>query len=405
MRSFDQWLTAAVCCGACALAGCARTGANASLAPTAPIIPVPSIPATKAKFVYTGNQGFSLSGYSVNTSTGSLTVLSGFPLALSGDTQVVAVDPQNRFLFVGDTAFSVLHVFAINDSTGALSQIRESPYATVHEPVAIAVDPSGTHVYVASLGSNSVGGYSVNTRGELTPIAGSPFATSGTKEFGFDVVINAAGTFVYVEDISNIYTYRVNAASGALTLLQTIAGPFQGSTIALDPHGTYFYAVGSGSNSIRAYAINRSSGLLTSASTSPMVKQNGAYTISISPTGRFAYTIENNNDLVSYALKDGVFTPIGRSYSHIFGQRIGVDPSGRFLYVPQACGNCSGAAFNVVNEFSIDGSGALTEIPGSPVAAGTTPLGIAITTQNSPRRSWWRRSWSAFRRWNLRHGS
>lgn len=381
MRLFDQWLAAAMCCGVCALAGC---GSNGTVSPgtlPTPITPTPLTPTAKAKFAYTGDQGASLSGYSVDTSTGALTTLNGFPLTIGLNPNVVAVDPQNRFLFVGDIAASELHVFTINSSTGALSETATSPYATVKEPVAIAVDPSGSHLYVASQGSDLVGGFNLSTTGALTPIAGSPFGTSGTQDFGDDVVINAAGTFVYVQDLVNIYTYNVSASSGALTLVQTIAGPSLAGAIAIDPRGTYLYAVGSGTNSILAYSINASTGLLMQANSSAMVEQDGAYTISIAPTGLFAYTIEKNNDLVSYALNNGAFTPTGSVYSQVYGQKIGIDPSGSFVYVPQACGNCPGGVYNVVNEFSIGGTGALTKIPGSPAAAGTTPWGIAFTTQ------------------------
>jgi 6-phosphogluconolactonase (cycloisomerase 2 family) len=380
MRLFDQWLTAVMFCGVCALAGCASNGSSAGGTPT-PVTPAPITTTATAKFAYTGNQGGSLSGYSVNTSTGALTALSGFPLTVGANPIAVAVDPQNRFLFVGDIALSKLHVFTINSSTGTLSEIATSPYATVIEPVAISVDPSGTHVYVASQGSNSVGGFSVSATGALTPIAGSPFATSGTQNFGDDAIINAAGTFVYVQDVVNIYTYSVSASSGALTLVQTIAGPSGVGGIAFDPHGTYLYAVGPANNSILAYSINASTGLLTPAASSPMLEQNGAYTISVSPTGQFAYTIENNNDLVSYALNNGVFTHTGSAYAQVYGEKIGIDPSGSFVYVPQACSNCPSGVYNVVNEFSIGSTGALTKIPGSPVAAGTTPSGIAFTTQ------------------------
>jgi 6-phosphogluconolactonase len=380
MRIFDHWLTAAMSCGACVLAGCAIHG-SVSTGPTAPASPAPIPTTAKASFAYTANQGASLSGYSVDTSTGALTALSDFPLTTGANPEVVAADPQNRFLFVGDIAFSELHVFTIDNSTGALSEIGTSPYATVNEPVAIVVDPSGTHVYVAGMGSNSVGGFSLDATGALTPIAGSPFATSGTQDFGDGIVIDAAGTFLYVQDLANIYTYSVSESSGALTLVQTIAAPLSVGGIALDPHGTYLYAVGPAANSIQAYSISASTGLLTPAASSPMLEHNGAYTISISPTGLFAYTIENNNDLVSYALDSGVFTPTGSVYAHVYGQRIGIDPSGRFVYVPQACGNCASSVSNFVNEFSIGPTGALTQIPGSPAAAGKTPWGIAFTTQ------------------------
>jgi 6-phosphogluconolactonase len=386
MRLFTQRLTAAMCCSVCALAGCGSNGSGSAgtTAPvtTAPVTTTPVTTTAKAKFAYTGNQGASLSGYSVDTSTGVLTALSGFPLPVGANPTVVAVDPQNRFLFVADNSQELLHVFNINSSTGALSEIGASPYA-VDEPEAIAVDPSGMHVYVAGPHDNSVRGFSVSAAGALIPIAGSPFATSGLQLGPEGVIINATGTFIYVQDSVNIYSYTVNASSGALTLVQTIAGPSVPNTsgIALDPHGTYLYAVGTGTNSIETYSINASTGLLTLAGSSPMLEQNGAFTLAISPTGQFAYTIEDDNDLVSYSLSNGVFKPVGTVYTQVYGLQIGIDPSGSFVYVPQACSNCPGGAYNVVNEFSIGSTGALTKIHGSPVAAGTTPWSIAFTTQ------------------------
>jgi len=372
MRSFGQAVMAILSCGALALAGCANRHAH---------VTAPPAPAVEAKFVYIGDQGASISGDSVDTSTGALTALSGFPLAIGTNPIAVAVDPQNRFLFVGDIAASQLHVFAINSSTGALSEIGASPYATVPEPIAVAVDPSGTHVYVASQDSDSVGGYSLNATGALTPIAGSPFPTSGTKTFGDSIAINAGGTFVYVQDVFNIYVYSVSGGSGALTLVQTIAGPSNEGGLALDPAGTFLYSVSSGIKSILTYSIDASTGLLTQAASSPMVKQDGAYTIAVTPGGESAYTIESNNYLVSYAISNGRFTPVGSVYAQVYGERIGIDPSGSFVYVPQACGYCQSGVYNVVNEFSIGSEGGLTKISGSPVAAGTTPWGIAFTTQ------------------------
>jgi len=379
MRLFEKRLMVALCWGASLLAGCGGRGGGIIVSPTAPSTPIPVT--AKAKFAYTGNEWGSLSGYSVDTATGALSALNGFPIAIGGNPTVVAVDPQNRFFFVGDIAFGRLHVFSINSTSGALSEIGTSPYATVSEPVAVAVDPGGTHLYVADQSSNAVGGFSLGTAGALTPIAGLPIATPGMHDTGDDVVINAAGTFLYVQTSTSIYCYRISANTGSLALIQTIAGPSIGGGLALDPHGNYIYAVGSGINSIQAYSMNGSTGMLTSASASPMVEHNGAYTLSVSPTGQFAYTIENNNDLVSYSLDSGVFKAVGSVYAQVYGEKIGIDPSGSYVYVPQACSNCPSGVYNVVNEFSIGSTGALTKIPGSPVAAGTTPWGIAFTTQ------------------------
>ena len=361
-------------CLVCLFAGCSDAGITTPTTTTTP--PVPTITA-KAKFAYTGNQGASLSGYSVNTSTGVLTPLSGFPLVAGLNPTVVTHDPQNRFLIVGDIAANMLHILAINSTTGALTEVNPSPYTTVKEPVSLIVDPAGTHVYVASQGSNQVGAYSLSSTGVLTAISGSPFASGGTQNFGDSLTVNAAGTFLYLQDTVNIYAFGINATSGALTLLQTVTGPVQGGGLALDPAGTYLYAVGSGTDSILTYSINATSGLLTLTKSSAMLELNGAYTIAVSPTGQFTYTAVAHER----AFSNGAFTPEGAPYSGVYGQQIGIDPSGSFVYAPQACSNCPSGVYNVVNEFSIGATGALTKLSGSPVAAGTTPWGITITTQ------------------------
>ena len=354
---------------------------------TTPTVSNPTITTAtaKAKFAYTGNQGGSISGYSVNTSTGVMTALAGFPLSLGVNPTALTHDPQNRFVIVADIAEDLLHVLTINSTTGALTEVSTSPYPTIGEPVSAVVTPDGTRLYVIGMYGNQVGAYNLNSTGALTPVAGEPFSTGATGNnahtLGICILTDAGGKFLYVQDIGSLYTFSIDSSSGALTLLQTISGPYQGYALALDPSGAYLYAVGAGTDAIFTYSINASTGLLTQARSSPMAEPNGAYTISISPTGQSAYTIENNNYLVSYALSNGAFTPVGTAYPGVFGMQIGIDPSGGFVYVPQACSYCPTGIYNVVNEFSAGSTGTLTKLSGSPIAAGVTPWGITLTTQ------------------------
>ncbi|HXE06689.1 MAG TPA: beta-propeller fold lactonase family protein [Acidobacteriaceae bacterium] len=367
---------------------------DCSNTPASPVTATSPIVTPKGKFAYTGNQGGSLSGYSIDTATGALSALSGFPFVLGLSPTITAHDPQNRFLIAVDNSADLLHVFAIDATTGALKEISPSPYITKNEPGTVIVDPSGTHVYLyvtgqnvayPGQGGNQVDAYNLSSAGVLTAVAGTPFllgtATNSISAGTPAMVTDLTGKFLYLLDGTNLYAFGVDANSGALSLLQTISGYSLATAVALDPAGKYLYATGAATNSIGAYGINPASGTLTQAKTSAMLEHNGAYTISVSPNGRFAYTIENNNDLVSYAITDGSFTPVGNVYAHIYGQQIAIDPSSSFLYVPQACSNCPSGVFNVVHEFSIDSMGALTPIPGSPVAAGVTPWGITVTSQ------------------------
>lgn len=84
-----------------------------------------------------------------------------------------------------------------------------------------------------------------------------------------------------------------------------------------------------------------------------------AYTIALAPGGNSAYTIENNNDLVS----GDVFVPVGAIYPGVDGLKIAVDPSGSFVYVPEACSsNCPSDVYNVIHQFSITKTGDLLRL-------------------------------------------
>jgi 6-phosphogluconolactonase len=331
----------------------------------------------KATFAYTTNsQTGNLSGYTVDPTSGELTPLPGFPIPSGVNPTFVIHDPSDRFAIVADIAADVIRVYAIDSSTGMLTEVPPSPYPAGEEPRSLAIDPTGRFVYVASQMLNSVGAFSISSGGVLTQLPGSPFATGGTSGFGCCVIIDPAGKFAYVEDSNNVYSFGINASSGALTLISTVLGPTQGRGLALDPAGTFLYAVGAGTNYVESFAINSITGAISPSTASPLVLQDGAFTISITPSGQFAYTVEKGQTLVAYRLQNGIFTSLGASYAGALGSlQLAMDPTGTFIYVPQ-----TGTA-NSISEFRIDTSGSLSELSGSPAAAGGWPQSIMITSQ------------------------
>ncbi len=393
MSNLSRWFKPLAFCSICTLMGCGSASsptASTPLPPTSP--PVSSTPVPKAKFAYTANQGASLSGYSVDPSTGELTSLSGFPFAVGVNPYVIIHDPKNRFLIVNDNSVFMLHVYAINSTTGALAEVSPSPYNTMIQPGPMVIDPSGTHLYLYRTGANvafpGVSGnqmvsYTLSSTGVLSADTGAPLLVgSAGAQFlpGIGMAIHPSGSRLYLQDLFNVYTFSIDAVSGALSLLQTLSLPSQfGEGIVLDPGGSYLYAADR--YSLRSYGIDPISGLLTLSKSSAQAEPNGAYTLSVSPNGLFAYTIENNNDLVSYSLSGGVFTPVGAVYSGVYGFQIAVDPSGSFVYVPQACSNCPSGLYNVVHQFSITKTGGLVPLATSTIGAGMTPFGITVTSQ------------------------
>ena len=144
----------------------------------------------------------------------------------------------------------------------------------------------------------------------------------------------------------------------------------------MDPAGHFLYVAGQ--SLLQSYSIDPASGMLSLAKSTTTTQ--GAYTITISPDGNYAYT-DGGPILASCTVGNGVFTPLGTVYAGVYGQQIAVDPSGSFVYVPQACSYCGSSQYNIVHEFSISKTGALTPLATPTVPSGVTPWTITIISQ------------------------
>jgi 6-phosphogluconolactonase (cycloisomerase 2 family) len=356
-------------------------------------------------FVYTGNNtgqvissssagneyGGNLSGYSVDSTSGALTPLSGFPLSLKGVATsglFVTHDPQNRFLIVVDTVGIAIHVLTINATTGALAEVPASPFVQLDAPPTSAVtDPTGQFLYVSNHVS-AMQAFNLSSAGALTPVPGGMVPLEG-KAFLSATSINALhisadGRFLYYANGSQLIVYSVNLSNGTIATLQNIVG---GPTnvrggFVFDPAGKYLYALGNGSTNLVTYAIDPTTGLLTQAATTTLLVETvgGNSTLTISPNGKFAYTIENGNTLVSYAVSNGVFTPIGTPLTGFSSAQLVVDATGSFLYAPVSCLDCVPATASGIDQFAIGSDGLLTPLSPAIVPSSALPFDVTMVS-------------------------
>jgi 6-phosphogluconolactonase len=334
-------------------------------------------PPAKTYFAYVADsQTGQISGYSVDSGSGALTPLPGFPLLSGLNPTYITHDSQNKFVIVADIAANTLHVYAVDASTGALSETDPSPYQVDREPRALGWDPAGNFLYVAYQGENEVGAFSFSSAGTLTPVPGAPFPTGGASLYGCSVVVAPSGKFLYVEDLFDIYAFEINPATGALALVGSVQGPSSGGGLAVDPAGAFVYAVGSGANSEMTYAIDPVSGVLSPTSTSPLTFQDGAYTITLDASGSFAYTVESGVSLAAYSLKNGVLTNIGSVSGGAYGSlQLTIDPTGSFIYAGET------GTVNEVVGYRVASSGTLTALPSPPVSSGGWPVSITVVSE------------------------
>jgi 6-phosphogluconolactonase len=325
------------------------------------------------KFAYVANEGCGLSAlgnvsmYTINPSTGTLTSV-GPPVFTNDEGgRSVTVDPSGKFVYVassgeGDTAGSI-STYAINATTGALASTETisapcapPPSPGSCSPWSVVVDPSGKFAYVANEGGfspTSVSIYTINaTSGALTLVG--TIAAGGRA---VSVTVDPAGKFAYVATESDLSIYTINKTTGTLTSTGTIMTGTNPVSVALDPTGKFAYVANSGSNDVSMYSINATTGALTSLG--PIAAGTSPTFVAVGPTGKFAYVANsgsNNVSMYSINASTGILTPLGTIAAGVSPRSIAVHPSGKFAYV-------ANSGSNDVSMYSVDAStGALTFI-------------------------------------------
>jgi hypothetical protein len=268
------------------------------------------------KFALDAASTSGIASYTVNTSSGALTIVAGGPLAASACTPS-GPSPLPGFIFhpSGKFAYSLdvssnkdctalyhgISAYSIDLATGALGVVAGSPFFPqgMKSPGAISIHPSGKFAYVFDRGT-----YDATTKTYNT-------AESGLYLFGIDPV-----------------TGVLSASGSKLPLSGTI------SSLNFEPSGrfAYMYLSSTSADTVAAYAVDFNTGALTEVAGSPFAPSN------------------------PFAL------PIGTGGEFMF------DPTGKYVYARGYGGG--------VRAYAIDASsGALAEIPGSTVQT-PTPLNM-----------------------------
>jgi len=230
----------------------------------------------------------------------------------------------------GSNAVQGFHVQA----SGELLSTAVASFATNPRPVAMALHPSANFLYVANLNSNTVSGYNVDhTSGFLTPV-GQALAPNPTGPSPIAVGVDPAGRFLFVlnQGDETILAYSIDPVHGTLTQTGSVfnTGLTNPQSMLVSPTAPFLYVVSTPAGS---------------------------------PSTISVFSIASNGTLAA----GGTFT--GPTNSTIAG--ITTDPKGQFMYAADS-------ANDDVISLSIAASGALSEVAGSPFAAGTQPVAVAV---------------------------
>jgi 6-phosphogluconolactonase len=311
-------------------------------------------------------------------------------------TQAWTPGKPGRFLYVANSNLLNVSAYAIDASSGAITEIPGSPFPSRAPDMGAAcevVSTGGKFLYCANNFSVSV--FSIDTTtGAVAEIAGSPFDNALIPN---GITLNAAGTVAYEPNIvqGNVSGFRVDAATGALT---DLLGPGSGSRfpagthpiyVALTPNGAFAYCVNNGVNDeggdISAYRIDPATGALQTIDGPPSAAGARPKSMTIDPAGRFAYVANSSSNTISgYAIEasTGRLTAINGSpfATGSTPEFSAMHPSGRFFYVSNFVSNSSGSSGSgSIGGYAVDpATGALTELAGSPFAAGNGPTAVVI---------------------------
>jgi 6-phosphogluconolactonase (cycloisomerase 2 family) len=259
--------------------------------------------------------GTQATAYRIDQTTGRLTVLNQQPT--SGRNGVhLAIDASGRFLVVANYASGTVAVLPINQD-GSLAPASDlatlsgtpGPHRTQQEsshPHHCPFDRTGRIIVVPDKGLDKVFVFRLDTaRGKL--VAGNPadVATrSGAAPRHVDFHPTLPYAYVINELDSTITTYQLDPDKGALKALQVVTtlpssytGNNSGAEIAVASSGRFLYGSNRGHDSIAIFAIDQSSGLLTSIGWEPTQGKTPRY-FGLDPSGTHLYAANQNSDTI-----------------------------------------------------------------------------------------------------------
>jgi 6-phosphogluconolactonase (cycloisomerase 2 family) len=190
--------------------------------------------------------------------------------------------PTSEFLYVADAQNNGVWAFSVDTSSGQLTILSQTSFPTGSVPSGIAVDPCNQWVYVSNQISNNVSAYKICNvvslpvcpakDNSLAPIVGSPFPTGNGPG---PLVVSPQDNSLYVLDKSatatagDISGFQISQSNGSLVPFSP-ASVATGNTpvsIAIRSDNNWLFVTNNGSasgnGSVSQYSVTPATGVLT----------------------------------------------------------------------------------------------------------------------------------------------
>jgi 6-phosphogluconolactonase len=265
-------------------------------------------------------------GFAIDPGSGSLTHVASGPLAES--MAYIITDRTGRFLLGASYPGNLVSVNPIGPpgTVHAPQQIvRNHPKAH-----SIRVDAANRHVLVPTLGNDRVSQFTFDAgTGRLTPNdppTAEVAAGAGPRHF----VFHPGGRWVYVvgELDGQVYAFDYNAGHGTLTGTQTVSalppgfsGPPAAADLHITPDGRFLYASVRATSTLAAFRVDPATGALTLIGSVPTEDKPRGF--NIDPSGRYLLAVGQ----LSHRLSIYAIDPAAGSLTRLEQYAVGRNPN------------------------------------------------------------------------------
>lgn len=334
-------------------------------------------PGTHLAFIasFTSSQ---IQSYAINASNGALTAL-GSPLATGNAPYAVVVTPDGKFVYASNEQSNSVSAYAVN-ANGTLTAL--GTISTGLGPAGLALDPAGHFLYVTNSQSNSISGFKVNPDGSLTaldaipgPPAADPFPAGNAPA---SITVDPQNGFVVVGNATDrtLGLYTFNPTTGMLAYQGSLGTGGVGtnpSSVVMDPTGTLVFCTESGGGAVDAFALNRTTAVLTSLGSK--ASGSGPFALALDGSGTYLYAANFSGNTVTG------FTFSGTGLGYPSGSQVdtpsGLSPSGLAADGPDRILIATCYQSNSAQVYGINPDGSLVALGGLQTVLGG-PQGIAI---------------------------
>ncbi|HRW04039.1 MAG TPA: beta-propeller fold lactonase family protein [Caldilineaceae bacterium] len=280
--------------------------------------------------------------FAMDPTTGALSLLE--EIRLAGAPGPLAVDPTQRYLYVGLRSTKEVITFQIDAASGALAALG-SAVTLAADPCYLATDKEGRWLLTASYSGGQASVYPLHNDGS---VGAEDSCTVHTEPCAHCIEIDSSNRFTFLPHVAQsnvIYQYRFDATTGQLV-------PNSPARIAHQPnvgprHYVYHptldvvYFSNEQEGSVTAYHLDPERGTLVSFQTlstlpADFTGENTCAQLHIHPRGHLLYVSNRGHDSIAgYQIdsETGLLTSLGQQPTEPIPRAFNFDPTGNFLYV------------------------------------------------------------------------